>query len=75
MSDPAARWVARNLLEEMRSEEVPGGIRVTVETSGLNRLARFVVGLGESAKPLTPALETEVTTLAKLGALASIQTQ
>ncbi len=72
VSDPAARWVARNLIDEMRPEEVPGGIRVTVETAGLDRLARFVVGLGESAKPLTPALEAEVATLAN-GALASIK--
>lgn len=71
VSDPEARWVARNLLEEMRSEEVPGGIRVVAETSALNRLARFVVGLGALAKPLTPALEVEVASLAK-GALASI---
>jgi predicted DNA-binding transcriptional regulator YafY len=71
VSDPDARWVARNLMEEMRSEEVPGGIRVTLETSALTRLARFVVGLGAAAKPLTPALEAEVSTLAK-GALASI---
>jgi predicted DNA-binding transcriptional regulator YafY len=71
VSDPDARWVARNLLEEMHSEEVPGGIRVTLETSAVKRLARYVVGLGAAAKPLTPALETEVATLAH-GALASI---
>jgi hypothetical protein len=28
VSDPDARWVARNLLDEMRAEDVPGGIRV-----------------------------------------------
>jgi predicted DNA-binding transcriptional regulator YafY len=69
--DPDARWVARNLLEGMRCEEVPGGIRVTVETSALQRLARFVVGLGAAAKPLTSELEREVAALAQ-GALASI---
>ncbi len=71
VSDPDARWVARNLLEEMRAEEVPGGIRVTLETSALTRLARFVVGLGAAARPLTPALRAEVSALAK-GALESI---
>jgi predicted DNA-binding transcriptional regulator YafY len=69
--DPDARWVARNLFEEMQFEQVPGGIRVTVDTSALNRLARFVVGLGAAAKPLTPELEREVAALAQ-GALASI---
>jgi predicted DNA-binding transcriptional regulator YafY len=71
VSDPEARWVARNLIEGLQAEEVPGGIRVTVETSALKRLARFVVGLGAAAKPLTPALEAEVVTLAQ-GALDAI---
>jgi len=44
---------------------------VSVETTALPVLARFVVGLGASAKPLTPALEAEVAKLAQ-GALASI---
>lgn len=71
VSNPDARWVARNLIEEMRAEEVPGGIHVTLETSALTRLARFVVGLGAAAKPLTPALASEVSVLAK-GALESM---
>jgi predicted DNA-binding transcriptional regulator YafY len=71
--DPEARWVARNLLEEMRAEDVPGGIRVTLETAALNRLARYVVGLGAAAKPKTPELEAEVAKLAT-GALESIRT-
>lgn len=65
VSDPDARWVARNLMESMEFEEVPGGIRVTIETAAPRRLARFVVGLGASAKALTPALETEVLALAQ----------
>jgi predicted DNA-binding transcriptional regulator YafY len=69
--DPSARWVARNLIEEMQFEEVPGGIRVTVETSAIQRLARFVVGLGDAATPLTAPLELAVAALAR-GALASI---
>ena len=57
----------------MTPEEVPGGIRVTIETSAPKQLARFVVGLGAIAKPLTPTLEAEVAALAKgaLGAIAS----
>jgi hypothetical protein len=70
--DPSARWVARNLIEAMQFEEVPGGIRVTVETSAIQRLARFVVGLGDAAAtPLTAPLELAVAELAR-GALASI---
>ena len=71
VSDPAARWVARNLMDGMEDEEVPGGIRVTAETSGASRLARYVVGLGAAAKPLTPDLAREVIALAE-GALKAI---
>jgi predicted DNA-binding transcriptional regulator YafY len=71
VSDPDARWVARNLLDAMQAEPVPGGIRVTLETSALPVLGRFVVGLGGSAKALTPALQGEVARLAR-GALASM---
>jgi len=71
VSDPEARWVARNLMEEMKFEEVPGGIRISVETSALKQLARFVVGLGAAAKPMTGELEAEVTLLAQ-GALGTI---
>jgi predicted DNA-binding transcriptional regulator YafY len=71
VSDPDARWVARNLMEAMHADQVPGGIRVTIETSALTRLARFVVGLGSAAKPLSPALEAAVEALAK-GALDAI---
>jgi predicted DNA-binding transcriptional regulator YafY len=71
VSDPDAGWVARNLMDVMECEEAPGGIRVTLETSAPKRLARFVVGLGPAAKPLTPKLELEVAALAR-GALESI---
>jgi predicted DNA-binding transcriptional regulator YafY len=71
VSDPDARWVARNLMEGMQVEEVPGGIRVTLNTSAPKRLARYVVGLGAAAKPLTPGLDVEVGMLAK-GALEAI---
>jgi len=58
-------------MDAMECEEVPGGIRVTVETSAPKRLARFVVRLGAAAKPLTPDLEREVAALAA-GALEAI---
>jgi predicted DNA-binding transcriptional regulator YafY len=70
VSDPDARWAARNLMDGMLCEEVPGGIRVTVEASAAKRLARFVVGLGGAAKPLTPELARDVSALAK-GAIAA----
>lgn len=66
-----ARWVERNLIAGMKAEEVPGGIRVTTNTAALTRLARFVVGLGDAARPLTPELEAQVSELAR-GALAAI---
>jgi hypothetical protein len=53
---------------------VLGGIRVTVHTAALPRLARYVVGLGGQAKPLTPALEEAVAALAR-GMLASIESK
>ena len=65
VSDPDARWVARNLMDGMECEEVPGGIRVTLETSAPKRLARFVVGLGGAAKPLTADLARDVSALAE----------
>jgi predicted DNA-binding transcriptional regulator YafY len=74
VKDPDARWVARNLIDEMACEEVAGGINVAIETSALKRLARFVVGLGPAAKPLTAELEAEVAALAK-GALEAIGTK
>jgi predicted DNA-binding transcriptional regulator YafY len=70
--DPEARWVARNLLDEMSCEEEPSGIRVTARTSALDRLARYVVALGGSATPLTAALRAEVRALAQ-GALAACE--
>ena len=71
VSNPDARWVARNLLDAMEAEPVAGGIRVTTQTSALPVLGRFVVGLGAAAKPLSPALEAEVARLAR-GALEAI---
>jgi hypothetical protein len=69
--EPESKWVARNLLDGMEYEEVAGGIRVTVVTSALERLARYVVGLGAAMKPLTPELQEAVEALAS-GALEAI---
>jgi hypothetical protein len=69
--NPEARWVKKNLLAGMTFERAGDGIRVTVHTSALHRLARFVVGLGAAATPETPALAREVAALAQ-GALDAI---
>jgi len=68
---PESRWVANNLLDGMRAETLPDGLRVHVQTSAVLRLARFVVGLGEAARPEDAALVEAVAELAR-GALHSI---
>jgi predicted DNA-binding transcriptional regulator YafY len=68
--NPDARWVKKNLLEGMRAEGAGDGIRVTVHTASLDRLARYVVSLGGAATPESPELAREVTGLAR-GALAA----
>jgi len=66
--EPESAWVANNLLEGMHVESLHGGIRVSVETSALVPLARFVVRLGDAARPETPALAQMIVELAR-GAL------
>ncbi len=66
--EPDASWVQNNLIEGMRVETLHGGIRVSIETSGLPRLARFVVSLGDAAQPETATLAEAVAELAR-GAL------
>jgi predicted DNA-binding transcriptional regulator YafY len=68
VSAPDSKWVAKNLLDGMRAEPHAGGIRVTVETAGLNRLARFVASLGAAGRPETRELARAVATIAS-GAL------
>ncbi len=70
--NPEARWVKKNLLEGMRADSAAGGIRVTVNTASLDRLARYVVSLGGAATPETPELAREVAALAR-GALEAIE--
>lgn len=66
---PEARWVQYNLLPGMRAEPLTEGrIRVDVETNAIQRVARFVVGLGGAATAETPALAVAVAELAR-GAL------
>jgi predicted DNA-binding transcriptional regulator YafY len=70
--NPEARWVKKNLVPGMVSERAGEGIRVTVTTSALTVVARFVVGLGAAATPETPVLAREVAALAR-GALQAIE--
>lgn len=71
---PEARWVAKNLLEGMQHTESPEGIRITVRTTGLQRLASYVVGLGAAAQIETPSLARAVAALAR-GALSALDRQ
>lgn len=69
--EPEARWVAKNLLEGMKVEDAKGGIRVAAVTTAINRLARYVVGLGDAAHAETKALREEVLRLARGAAAAN----
>ena len=72
--DPESSWVAKNLPDErIQVENVPGGVRFSIDTTAVAILARFVVGLGEAARAETPELAGCVTSLAR-GALASLAT-
>ena len=66
--EPESKWVTNNLLDGMRAETVHGGVRITTETSAVVRLARFVVDLGEAARPETAGLARAVAEIAR-GAL------
>lgn len=70
----AAGWV-RGVLPVANAQvtDVVGGIQVEVETAGLEVLARFVVGLGASAKAWTPELAARVREIAR-GALGEAVT-
>ncbi len=70
--NPDARWVKNNLLVGMSAETEGDGIRVTVHTAALSRVAQFVVGLGAAATPETPALASAVAVLAR-GALENAE--
>ncbi len=70
--NPEARWVRRNLPGQGREryvlDDVPEGVRVTLHTSAIVPLARYVVGLGDAARAESAELAAEVERLAR-GAL------
>jgi predicted DNA-binding transcriptional regulator YafY len=63
--EPEASWVQNNLLEGMHLESRHGGIVVSVTTSALTRLARFVASLGGAARPEGRALADAVAEIAR----------
>ncbi len=63
--EPEARWVVKNLLEGMKQEVAPDGVRIVAHTSAIAPVARFVVGLGEAATPETVELRLAVLELAR----------
>jgi predicted DNA-binding transcriptional regulator YafY len=70
--NPEGAWVRRNLLRGMKAETIPEGVRVSVHTTAVQRVARLVVSLGDTARPENPELRDAVIVLAK-GALAAAQ--
>jgi predicted DNA-binding transcriptional regulator YafY len=70
LRNPDGAWVRRNLLKGMIAETVPEGVHVTVHTTAVQRVARFVVALGDAARPENAELREAVISLAK-GALSA----
>lgn len=71
--NPEASWVAKNLPDKgISAHDVDGGTRFTIDTAGVSVLARFVVGLGEVARPETKELADEIRRIAA-AALANAQ--
>jgi predicted DNA-binding transcriptional regulator YafY len=68
---PDAYWVQKNLPSPMRGTWQQEELRVDVQSSGLEQIARFVVGLGAAARIETAALQELVTALAR-GALGTV---
>jgi predicted DNA-binding transcriptional regulator YafY len=64
VAEEAARWVKYNLPQGFGTTPVHGGVEVSGTTAGIRPLARFVVGLGEQARAITPELTTLVRELA-----------
>jgi predicted DNA-binding transcriptional regulator YafY len=64
--DADCEWVAKNLPDDRITEEAaPGGKRFAIETTAVELLARFVVGLGPAARAETPELARRVVALAQ----------
>lgn len=70
VAHPKAAWVKRSLLRGMKAETIEGGIRVTIETAAVFKVAEYVVQLGREARPETPELAQMVIDIAE-GALQS----
>ena len=70
--NPEGAWVRRNLLKGMKAETIPEGVRVSVHTTAVQRVARLVVSLGDTARCENPELRDAVILLAK-GAFAAAQ--
>jgi predicted DNA-binding transcriptional regulator YafY len=70
--NPEGAWVRRNLLKGMKAETIPAGVRVFVHTTTVQRVARLVVSLGDTARPENPELRDAVILLAT-GALQAAQ--
>ena len=68
--DPESRWAARNTPCPMTEQACPGGVLLRAETSGVPRLAAWVVSLGAAARAETPGLRELVRALAA-GALGA----
>lgn len=64
---PEARWVRNNLpeMELFKVTESGGGLRFECETTALEVIARFVVGLGPVVTDCSPDLGARVTTIAR----------
>ena len=73
VAEDAARWVKYNLPQGFNTTPVDGGMEVTGTTAGIRPLARFVVGLGEQARAITPELAALVRELAE-GAMQANRT-
>lgn len=66
VDDSEAAWVRSNLPQcSARFEELPDGLRIVVQGSGVGALARFVVGLGGAAVCESDALREAVRQLAE----------
>ncbi|HET9930068.1 MAG TPA: WYL domain-containing protein [Polyangiaceae bacterium] len=67
LKDPSARWAIANLppMDAVVSSVPDEGWRVVVRTSGLDVLARWLVGLGAAARVETPELRDRVARLAE----------
>jgi len=72
VAEEAARWVKYNLPQGFSTTPVDGGLEISGTTAGTRPLARFVVGLGEQARAITPELATLVYELAE-GAMRANQ--